>query len=155
MVGCESMSDVDVYLRLWEMFRRNGVKTIELIDNAGDWNVRVNEQEYTVQETFYHAVQAIFEDAGNWFLSDSRKFIASKSPKADLDQAIDRMVDAIREFSDEQLSADFTFQWGEQTTVEGAIQQNLFHAVGHFSQIRNWIGISERLQKRGTAKTFL
>lgn len=155
MVGCESMSDVDVYLRLWETVRRNGIKTIRLIDKTGGWNVRVNEQEYTVQETFHHAVQAIFEDAGNWFLNDSTKFTPSSSPKDDLDQSIDRMVDAIREFSDEQLSADFTFQWGEQTTVEGAIQQNLFHAVGHFSQIRNWIGISERLEKRGTAKTHL
>jgi hypothetical protein len=155
MDGCESMSEVDVYLRLWATLRRNGIKTIELIDKTGGWNVRINEQEYTVQETFYHAVQAIFEDAGTWFLNDSTKFTPSKSPKADLDRAINRMIDAIREFSDKQLTTDFTFQWGEQTTVEGAIQQNLFHAVGHFSQLRNWIGISDRLRKRKTEKTYL
>lgn len=149
------MSDVNVYLRLWELLRRNGIKTIGLIDEAGGWNVRINEQEFTVQQTFYHAVQAIFEDAGNWFLNDSTNFTPSRSPKDDLDRAINRMVDAIREFSDEQLTADFTFQWGEQTTVEGAIQQNLFHAVGHFGQLRNWIGISERLQKKETEKPYL
>ena len=149
------MSDVDVYLRLWETLRKNGIKTIGLIDKTGGWNVRINDQEFTVQETFYHAVQAIFEDAGNWFLNDSTKFTPSRSSKDDLNQAINRMMDAIRDFSDEQLTADFTFQWGEQTTVEGAIQQNLFHAVGHFSQLRNWIGVSERFKKRETEKTYL
>jgi hypothetical protein len=153
--GCVCMGDIDVYLRLWEALRSNGTKTIGLIDNVEGWDFRVNEHEYTVQQTFYHAVQAIFEDAGNWFLNESTKFTSTKSPTSDLNRVIDRMMDAIRDFSNEQLSADFTFQWGEQTTVEGAIHQNLFHAVGHFSQIRNWIGIYQRLQTRETTKTFL
>jgi hypothetical protein len=149
------MSEVDVFVRLWEEVRRHGIKTIEVINEASCWEYRVADHEYSVRETFYHAVQAIFEDAGNWFLDDSTRFAASGSPLNDLHRVIDRMIGAIQAFSDETLSEAFTFQWGEQTTVEGAIRQNLFHAVGHFSQVRNWVGICQRKQKQPATKTYL
>ncbi|MFX1541268.1 MAG: hypothetical protein ACFFBX_10850 [Promethearchaeota archaeon] len=149
------MDDISVYLRLWEELRRHAKKTIALIDKVNGWTVRVNAQEFSVEETFNHAVQAIFEDAGNWFLMDSTRFRPTQSHQKDLDRAINRMMEAIQAFSDKKLREPFTFQWGEQTTVEGAIQQNLFHAVGHFSQIRNWVGVNQRLQNVKVAKTYL
>jgi hypothetical protein len=149
------MSELRVYLRLWEELRRHGKKTIALIDAANGWTYRVNAHEYSVEETFNHAVQAIFEDAGNWFLKDSTRFKSTQSHQEDLDQAINRMVGAIKDFSNQKLREHFRFQWGEQTTIERAIVQNLFHAVGHFSQIRNWVGINQRLQNKEAAKTYL
>lgn len=149
------MSDVDVLVRLWEEVRRHGMMTIEVIEVANCWEYRVNEGEYSVRATFNHTVQAIFEDAGNWFLKDSTRVSPSTSPVADLSQAIDRMISAIEDFSDERLAEEFTFQWGEETSVEGAIIQNLFHAVGHFSQLRNWVGIHQRTQKQRATKTYL
>lgn len=149
------MSDVEVFMRCWEAVRRQGIKTIEVIDAANCWECRVNEHEYSVRSTFNHTVQAIFEDAGNWFLNDSARFSASKSPLDDLNRAINRMLRAIRDFSDAELAEEFTFQWGERTTIEGAIRQNLFHAVGHFSQLRNWVGIHQRTQKETATKTYL
>lgn len=149
------MGEIRVYLRLWEELRRHGKKTIALIDAANGWADRVNAQEFSVEETFNHTVQAIFEDAGNWFLKDSTRFKPTPSHQKDLDRAINRMMEAIKAFSYEKLREPFTFQWGEQTTVEGAIRQNLFHAVGHFSQIRNWVGITQRLRNKEVSKTYL
>jgi hypothetical protein len=54
------------------------------------------------------------------------------------------MIEAIKDFNEEDLQKEMTFQWGTKTTIAGAIQQNLFHSVGHFSQIRNWVGIYQR-----------
>ncbi|MFX0106654.1 MAG: hypothetical protein ACFE7R_00040 [Candidatus Hodarchaeota archaeon] len=148
------MSDIGTILRFWEALQRNGMKTIKAIEEANCWEFKVNENEYSVRETFYHTVQAIFEDAGNWFLNDSTRFSPSKSLIEDLNRAINRMIDAIKDFTDEKLTLNFTFQWGEETTVEGAIIQNLFHAVGHFSQLRNWVGIFRRLQNTQATKTY-
>ena len=149
------MTRISVYLELWEDLRVLGAKTIQVIDNAKGWSFRINPQEYSVHETFYHTVQAIFEDAGNWFLSDSTLFKPSNNPISDLNQAIDRMKCAIENFQDPDLSHEFTFQWGEKTTISGAIRQNLFHAVGHFAQIRNWVGLYQRQRKKQAEKTYL
>ncbi|MFW9843771.1 MAG: hypothetical protein ACFFEV_04280, partial [Candidatus Thorarchaeota archaeon] len=99
-----------------------------------------------VADTFYHTIRAVFEDAGNWFLDDPTKFTSSNSPTKDFHRALDRMVYAIQQLSDEELSSGFTFQWGERTTVADAIRQSLFHTLGHLSQIRNWVGVFRRLE---------
>ncbi|MFX0095244.1 MAG: hypothetical protein ACFFBD_26150 [Candidatus Hodarchaeota archaeon] len=123
------------------------MRTIQIIDQANAWDYRIHSKEHNVRETFYHAIQAIFEDAGNWFLNDPTRFQPSSNPREDLSRAINRMIEAIKDFQDEDLSNEFQFQWGEQTTIAEAIRQNLFHAVGHFSQLRNWVGLSQRYEK--------
>ncbi len=133
----------------------HGERTIQVIDEADGWGFRVAKGEYSVKETFYHTIQAIFEDAGNWFLKDSTPFSPLSSPKKNLNRAINRMIKAIQNFSDEKLCEEMMFQWGVKTTIEGAIQQNLFHAIGHFSQLRNWIGLLQRIQKKQPRKTYL
>jgi hypothetical protein len=65
------------------------------------------------------------------------------------------MTRAIANFSDDDLKMEFTFQWGQKTTVAGAIRQNLFHAVGHFSQLRNWVGIYSRTKGEPSDKSIL
>jgi hypothetical protein len=154
-VVSETMTKIEVYLELWEYLRHHGFKTIEVIDRAKAWDYRINPNEYSVRETFHHTIQAIFEDTGKWFLGDPTRFIPSKSPSEDLNRAIDRMTSAIQQFSDEYLNSDFTFQWGEKTTIEGAIRQNLLHALGHLSQLRNWVGISRRNESKEPEKTYL
>jgi uncharacterized damage-inducible protein DinB len=149
------MSRIDVYLEFWDYLRHHGLKTIEVVENAKAWDYRINSNEFSVRETFRHTVQAIFEDAGNWFLKDSTRFIPTTSSADDFHRAIDRMTAAIQDFSDENLSSDFTFQWGEKTTIGGAIRQNLFHAIGHFSQIRNWVGVYRRGESKRADKTNL
>ncbi|MFX1563243.1 MAG: hypothetical protein ACFFDP_08040 [Promethearchaeota archaeon] len=141
------MSKIEFYRELWEYLRLDGKKTIEKIKEAKAWEYRINPAEHSVRETFYHAIQAIYEDAGNWFLKDSTRFSPSKDPLVDLDTAINQMIRAIQNFQDEELDNEFTFQWGEKTTISGAIMQNLFHAVGHFSQLRNWVGLYLRSQE--------
>ncbi len=148
------MNQIDVYVELWNYLRHHGLKTIEVIENAKAWDYQIYANEYSVKSTFYHTVQSIFEDAGNWFLNDSTRFSPTDNPADDLNRAIDRMISAITNFSDEDLHSDFTFQWGEQTTIGGAIRQNLFHAVGHFSQIRNWVGVYRR-STESAEKTYL
>ncbi|MFX0124220.1 MAG: hypothetical protein ACFFAE_11330 [Candidatus Hodarchaeota archaeon] len=138
------MTKIEVYLSLWEYLWDHGHKTITIIDKENAWEYRVNPKEFTIKETFYHTVKAIYEDAGNWFLNDSIPFKSLKNPMEDLKRSIDRMMEAIRNFQDENLDDEHVFQWGQKTTIAGAIQQNLFHAVGHFSQLRNWVGICRR-----------
>jgi hypothetical protein len=65
------------------------------------------------------------------------------------------MISAFEKFTDKELCNEMTFQWGEKTTIAKAIQQNLFHAVGHFSQLRNWAGISKRRQGKGTREDMV
>ncbi|MHA2377831.1 MAG: hypothetical protein ACXADO_00865 [Candidatus Thorarchaeota archaeon] len=149
------MSEIDVYLELCDHLRHHGLQTIEVVEKAEAWDYRINSNEFSARETFRHTIQAIFEDAGNWFLKDSTRFSPTTSPADDLHRAIDRMFSAIQGFSDEDLSSDLTFQWGEKTTIGGAIRQNLFHAVGHFSQIRNWVGVHRRREDREAQKTYL
>ena len=149
------MRRIDVYLELWDYLRHHGLKTIEVIEGSKAWDCRINPNEYSVRETFRHAVGVVFEDAGNWFLEDSTRFSLTDSPTEDLNRAIDRMISAIKDFSDEQLKSEFTFQWGEKTTIGGAIRQNLFHAVGHFGQIRNWVGVYRRSESKRAGKTYL
>ena len=127
--------------------RFQGLKTIEIIEKAKTWDFRVTPNEFSIKDTFQYTVKAIFEDAGNWFLNDSTPYISQNNPTKDLNRAVDRMIMAIKDFSDINLSKEFTFQWGTKSTVAGAIQQNLFHAVGHFSQLRNWTGIYKRNQE--------
>ena len=138
------MSRILTYLKEWEYLREIGLKTIDIIDTSNSWDYRLNQNEFSVRETFRHAVQSIFEDAGNWFLDDSTRFQPSDNPSHDLLMSIDRMVDAIIDFDDDDLERSFTFPWGEKTTVEGAICQNLFHAIAHFGQIRERAGVAKR-----------
>lgn len=149
------MRQIKVYTQLWDYFRLQGQRTIEIIEEANAWDYRVSPNEFSVRETFRHTTKAIFEDAGNWFLKDSKAFNPSDSPVEDLNHAIERMIRAIGDFSDDDLSKEFAFQWGQKTTVAGAIGQNLFHAVGHFSQLRNWVGIYRRAEGKLSDKNIL
>ncbi|MHA2233489.1 MAG: hypothetical protein ACXAB4_13485 [Candidatus Hodarchaeales archaeon] len=142
------MRQINVYAQLWEHLRLQGLRTIAMIEKGNVWDYRVDSNEFSIRETFHHTVKAIFEDAGTWFLEESTSYQPSGTFIDDLNSAVDRMIRAQATLSDNELSAEFTFQWGEKTTVAGAIQQNLFHAVGHFSQLRNWVGICSRSKAR-------
>ncbi len=149
------MGQIKTYNQLWEFFRLQGQRTIKIIEEANACDYRVNPNEFSVRETFRHTVKAVFEDAGNWFLKDSKAYQPSDSPVEDLTRAVERMIRAIANFSDDDLKMEFTFQWGQKTTVAGAIRQNLFHAVGHFSQLRNWVGIYSRTKGEPSDKSIL
>ncbi|UCG00632.1 MAG: hypothetical protein JSW11_13560 [Candidatus Heimdallarchaeota archaeon] len=88
-------------------------------------------------------------------MDEFRKYKSSGIPSDDLTRAVNRMLKAFGKFNDEELSNEITFQWGEKTTIAGAIQQNLFHVVGHFSQLRNWVGQAKRRRGRGTRDDIL
>ncbi|MFX0209398.1 MAG: hypothetical protein ACFFDT_25665 [Candidatus Hodarchaeota archaeon] len=150
-----SRTQIAVYKQLWEYFLRQGLKTIEIIEEEDAWEFRTFPQEYSVRETFHHTIQAIYEDAGRWFLDEFSKYVPIGVPSEDLTRAVSRMISAFEKFKDEELSKEMTFQWGEKTTIGKAIQQNLFHAVGHFSQLRNWAGISTRRQGKGTREDIV
>ena len=150
-----SRIQIDVYKKLWEYLLQHGMRTIEIIEEEEGWDFRIFPHEYSVKETFYHTVQAIYEDASRWFMDTFIKFTPLGNPSEDLTIAINHMTTAFEIFTDEELSNEITFQWGEKTTISGAIQQNLFHAVGHFSQLRNWIGIMKRRQEKGTRRDIL
>jgi len=139
---------IGVYLEEWEYLRCIGIKTLEVVNNARAWNYRFAEEEFTIKETYRHVVQAIFEDAGNWFLNESERFEESNDTMYDLNQAIDRMIFAISKFDDSDLNKKFTFPWGIETTYAGAIQQSLFHAIGHLGQIRERAGIHSRYRDK-------
>ena len=138
------MTEISVYIEFWEYLRIFGLKTIEKIESNNAWNYRVSQREFSVIQTFNHTIQAIFEDAGTWFLKDNKKFLPSDNPKNDLNRSIDRMIEAIQDFDSEKLSEEFTFQWGEKTIVKDAIKQNIFHAINHFGQLRERTGIFKR-----------
>jgi uncharacterized damage-inducible protein DinB len=140
------MSSVAIYIKLWNYFKKIGYKTIEKIEGSKAWNYKITSKEFTVKETFNHTLRAIFEDAGNWFLNDSLKFTPTNVPTADLERAVNRMINALESLQDSQLADEFTFPWGEKTTVQEAIMQNLSHAIGHFAQLRERSGIKNRLQ---------
>lgn len=150
-----SRTQISVYSQFWEYFLQQGLKTIEIIEEEEAWEFRTFPHEYSVRETFHHTVQAIYEDAGRWFMDEFRKYKSFSNPSEDLTCAVNRMINAIEKFSDEELSNEMTFQWGEKTTIAGAIQQNLFHAVGHFSQLRNWVGMFKRRRGKGTRKDIV
>jgi hypothetical protein len=65
-----SRTQITVYKQLWEYFLRQGLKTIEIIEEEDAWEFRTYPQEYSVRETFHHTVQAIYEDAGQWFMDE-------------------------------------------------------------------------------------
>lgn len=138
------MDEIQTYVFLWEYLREIGLRTISIIDNARAWDYRLKETEFSVFETFYHAIQAIYEDSYRWFRGEIRKFEKTGDHSADLNTCIDEMIYPIRNMTVEDLATDMTFQWGEDTTYRRAIVQNLFHAVGHFSQLRNWVGVKAR-----------
>ena len=141
------MTTITTYIRFWHSFKKIGYKTIEKIDSSKAWNFRLNSKEFTVKETFNHILRAIFEDAGNWFLNEPLKFTPTNVPTADLERAVNRMINAIESMKESQLDDEFTFRWGEKATVEEAIIQNLYHAVGHFAQLRERSGIKSRTKK--------
>ncbi|MFX0115454.1 MAG: hypothetical protein ACFFB3_12970 [Candidatus Hodarchaeota archaeon] len=149
------MGQISTYTQLWEYCRLHGLKTIEIIEEGNAWGFRVNSNEFSVKETFRHTAKSIFEDAGNWFLADPTPYNPLEDPIEDLNRALDRMIRAKAAFSDNDLSGEFTFQWGEKTTVAGVIKQNLFHAVVHFSQLRNWVGIHRRAKKEKLDRVIL
>ena len=149
------MSKIEVHLEFWEYLRQHGLKTIQVVNNASAWDYRADSEEFSIRETFHHTIQAIFEDAGNWFLNDSTRFSPSDDSQNDLNRAINRMIEAIKALQDDRLNDEFTFQWGEKTTVAGALRQNLFHAIGHFGQLRNWAGRFSRIKGKKAEKTHL
>ncbi|MCG3227676.1 MAG: DinB family protein [Candidatus Heimdallarchaeota archaeon] len=138
------MKQISVYIEFLEYLRIFGLKTIKRIKSKDAWNYKISQTEFSIIQTLYHTIQAIYEDAGNWFLKDSKKFIKSDDPQNDLNLSIDRMIHAVQDFDEEKLSEAFTFQWGETTTVKEAIKQNIFHTVNHFGQLRERMGILER-----------
>lgn len=138
------MDEIETYVFLWEHLREIGLGTISVIDNAQGWDYRLKETEFSVSETFYHAIQAIYEDSYRWFRGEIRKFEKTGVHSADLNACIDEMLNSIINMTTEDLDTEMTFQWGEETTYRRAIVQNLFHAVGHFSQLRNWVGVKAR-----------
>lgn len=141
------MKQISVYIDFWEYLRSYGIKTIEIIESKSAWNQKVSQTEFTINQTFNHTIQSIFEDAGTWFLKDSKKYVPSGNQKEDLCIAIERMIQAIKDFDDKKLEEEFTFQWGEKTIIKDAIKQNIFHAVGHFGQLRERIGLLKRKKK--------
>ncbi len=138
------MPEIDVYIREWNHVRMYTEKTIELINQANAWDYRLTPNEFNVVDTFYHTIQAIFEDAGNSFDEEPEKFQKTDSPVDDVHRSIDRMIQAIEDYSDEKLAERFVFPWGRETTLAGAIEQILFHTVGHLAQIRERVGVHIR-----------
>lgn len=135
------MPEIDVYIREWNSLRRTAQKTVQMIDRANAWEYRLAPSEFTVGETFYHTIRAVFEDAGSSFKEESNVFQKTDSLANDTDRAIDRMIRAIKDYSDEQLAERFVFPWGMETTISGAIEQILFHTVGHLAQLRERVGV--------------
>jgi len=142
------MTTITTYIKLWHSFKKIGYKTIEKIESSKAWNLRLNSKEFTVKETFNHTLRAIFEDAGNWFLNEPLKFTPTNVPTADLERAVNRMINSIETLKESQLDDEFTFQWGEKATVEEAIVQNLYHAIGHLGQLRERCGVKSRTKKK-------
>ena len=140
------MSTVQVYINEWEYLREIAHRTIEIVDKAEAWDYRLALSEFSVYDTFIHLTRAIFEDAGNWYLDDSTSFVSTGNPKSDIDKSIDRMIEAMQTLEDDDLDRGFTFPWGASTTVEGSIQQTLFHAVGHLAQLRERAGVCSRIK---------
>ena len=140
------MKESEVHIDAWLHVKRIGMKTIQLIDKANAWDFRLNEGEFAVRDTIRHTIQAIYEDAGNWFLGDGKSYVSTENLQADLETAIDRMISAIQDFDDTRLSAEFTTQWGERMTVRAAIRQNMFHTLEHFAQVRERVGVMKRQQ---------
>jgi hypothetical protein len=136
----------EVHIDAWNFVRRIGKKTLQLVSDADAWDFRLNAREFSVQETLKHTFQAIYEDAGNWFLEDGKSYKATENLQDDLDTAIDRMIGAIQELDDTRLSTEFTTQWGERMTVRAAIRQNMFHTVEHLAQVRERVGVLKRQQ---------
>jgi hypothetical protein len=138
------MSKIGVYIQLWSYLRHQGFRTIDLIEKENKWEYHVTPHEFCIRDTFYHITRSIFEDAGNLVSRNSELYRPLDDPYEDLNRCINRMIDIIRQFNDDDLGKEIKFQWGEQTTVAEAIHQRIFHAAGHFSQLRNWVGISKR-----------
>jgi uncharacterized damage-inducible protein DinB len=140
----KEMSKIKTYVEFWQYFKKAGYKTISKIDGEKAWKFKVTPKEFTIRDTYNHTLRAIFEDAGNWFLKEPLKFEPTNVPAADLERAVNRMINAIETLEDSQLEDEFTFQWGEKSTVKEAIMQNLFHAIGHLAQIRERSGLKVR-----------
>lgn len=135
------MAEIDVYIREWNSLHRIALKTLQMIEQANAWEYRLTASEFTVADTFYHTIRAIFEDAGNSFNEESQSFQKTDSPMQDIEQSFDRIIRAIRDYSDEQLAERFVFPWGLETTISGAIEQILFHTIGHMAQLRERVGV--------------
>ncbi|MHA2423561.1 MAG: hypothetical protein ACXAEF_02165 [Candidatus Thorarchaeota archaeon] len=135
------MPEIEVYIREWNLVRRQAAKTIEIIDQAKAWEYRVAPNEFSVSDTFYHTIRAIYEDAGNSFDEAPEKFQKTDSPIEDTNRSIDRIIRAIEHYTDEKLTESFVFPWCEETNFAGAIEQILFHTVGHLAQLRERVGV--------------
>ncbi len=142
-----AMTEIKTCVDFWQYFKKIAYKTVKKIESDKAWNFKITSKEFTIRETFNHTIQAIFEDAGNWFLNETLKFVPTNVPTADLERAVNRMINAIESMTDSQLEDDFTFPWGVKTTVKEAIMQNLYHAIGHFAQLRERSGIKSRTKK--------
>ncbi|NPD89271.1 MAG: hypothetical protein HGN29_11145 [Asgard group archaeon] len=138
------MKEISVYIEFWEYLRSFGLKTIEIVESEDAWNYKISQTEFSIIQTFNHTNQAIFEDAGSWFLKDSKKFSPTSNQKNNLNLSIGRMISAIQNFDEKKLEEEFTFQWGDRTTIKDALKQNLFHAISHFGQIRERVGLLKR-----------
>jgi len=143
------MDEVETYVFLWEYLREIGLGTISVVDNAQAWDYRLGEGEFSVAETFHHAIQAVYEDSHRWFRGEIRRFAKTGDHIADLNACVDEMIESIRNMIVEDMDTEMAYQWGEETTYRKAIAQNLFHAIGHFSQLRNWAGVKARLSQDG------
>jgi uncharacterized damage-inducible protein DinB len=135
------MSEIDVYIREWNSVRQIALKTLQRIEEADAWEYRLTPSEFTVAETFHHTIRAIFEDAGNSFNEDTQSFQKTDSHAEDIERSFDRIIRAIQDYSDEQLAERFVFPWCQETTLSGAIEQILFHTVGHLAQLRERVGV--------------
>jgi uncharacterized damage-inducible protein DinB len=143
------MNRLNVYADLVEDVRRQGEATIRAIEAGKAWSYRVQPGEHSVRDTFNHAVQALFEDAGNWCLHDATHFSPSQDPTADLADALSRVQRALQGLQEADLDGAFVLPWGQKATLGGALRQTLLHAVGHFAQLRNWVGIKQRARTQG------
>ena len=135
---------VSTYIKEWEYLRKIAHRTIEIVDKADAWDFKLAPTEFSVKDTFIHLTRALFEDAVNWYLDQSVSFVWSNNPNSDIDQAIDKMIEAMNSFEDANLDEDFTFPWGTPTSIEGSIQQTMFHAIGHLGQLRERAGVCSR-----------
>jgi hypothetical protein len=141
------MSRIDVYIQLWNSLRHQGFRTIDLIEKEKKWEYRVTPHEFCIRDTFYHIARSIYEDAGNLVSGPLEIYRPIDDPYEDFNRCINRMIHIIMQFNDKDLDKKIKFQWGEKMTLAEAIHQRIFHAVGHLSQLRNWVGISKRNEK--------
>ena len=113
-----AMTEIKTCVDFWQYFKKIAYKTVKKIESDKAWNFKITSKEFTIRETFNHTIQAIFEDAGNWFLNETLKFVPTNVPTADLERAVNRMINAIESMTDSQLEDDFTYPCQAPPTVK-------------------------------------